>query len=366
MHWDGPWYDWRAAVVDNPIIPELISDILSSGVVSTLNVPMSVADKVTGFFTLHFKQRRRFRQDEIALTRAMANQAMLAIQLYRLSAQSRQSAVVAERNRLAREIHDTLAQGFAGIIVQPDAAGDAKSRDMSTEADAHIARASELARDSLGDARRSVQALRPLALEEQTLPLALEEIFFKMTAGTNLRMKFSTGGETRELPPEWDGSRRPGDPGRDRGGVPALRDQGDAAGAAVEKNQIDSIETLAHSHLGPALILVRIRRVPETAKVNLGEMDCEARLATNPPSLEIPSLCQSPSRHLPSKAVPLQPVQNECEDGPQRIGCHYGVRFRGPPGRTRGDVRYRRSRGVQPDHRYQRGDHHPRHDQHLA
>jgi signal transduction histidine kinase len=201
-HWDGPWYDWRASMVDNPQVPRMIREIMSSGVVATLNVPMSVADKVTGFFTLHFKQRRPFRQDEIALTRAMANQAMLAMQLTRLSAQSRQSAVVAERNRMARDIHDTLAQGFTGIIVQLNAANDAKTSGMLTESDAHLARASELARDSLSEARRSVLALRPLALEEKSLPHALEELFRKMTAGTDLALDFNLHGATGELPPE--------------------------------------------------------------------------------------------------------------------------------------------------------------------
>lgn len=204
VHWDGPWHDWRAPMVDNPVVPQMIKDVMASGVVATLNVPMCVADKVIGFFTLHFRQRHRFRPDEIALTLAMANQAMLAIQLTRLSAQGRQSAVISERNRMARDIHDTLAQGFTGIIVQLDAAADAKSRDMMTEADAHIARANELARDSLGEARRSVRALRPLALQEKSLPLALEDLLRKLTTGTPLRLKFTCDGTPRELHPEWE------------------------------------------------------------------------------------------------------------------------------------------------------------------
>ena len=48
------------------------------------------------------------------LSQALANQAMRLTQLY---AQSRESAVIAERNRMARDIHDTLAQGFIGVIV---------------------------------------------------------------------------------------------------------------------------------------------------------------------------------------------------------------------------------------------------------
>jgi nitrate/nitrite-specific signal transduction histidine kinase len=65
------------------------------------------------------------------LTRALAHQATLAIQLTRLSAQSRQSAVMAERNRMARDIHDTLAQGFTGVIVQLEAVEEAMSKDQA-------------------------------------------------------------------------------------------------------------------------------------------------------------------------------------------------------------------------------------------
>ena len=178
--------------------------VLALGVVTILIVPMLISGDVEGVIGIRFTSQRDFNSGEMELAQALANQAMLAMQLKRLSALSRHSAVIAERNRIARDIHDTLAQGFTGIIIQLDAAGDAKSRGMLTEADEHIARASEVARDSLGEARRSVRALRPLALEEKSLPRALEELFRKMTAGTSLRLIFSAHGESRALPPEWE------------------------------------------------------------------------------------------------------------------------------------------------------------------
>jgi len=76
---------------------------------------------------------------------------MLAIQLMRLSRESRQAAVVAERN-------------FTGVIVQLEAAADAMSKGLAKEAGEHLDRA----RESLREARRSVRALRPQALEQQT------------------------------------------------------------------------------------------------------------------------------------------------------------------------------------------------------
>jgi signal transduction histidine kinase len=71
-----------------------------------------------------------------------------------MSKQSREAAVVSERNRMARDIHDTLAQGFTGVIMQLEAAKGATALGNAAEASERINRASELARSSLGEARR--------------------------------------------------------------------------------------------------------------------------------------------------------------------------------------------------------------------
>src|SRR5258705_1068234 len=82
--------------------------LLPLGIVTVLLVRMSVVGRLEGTIGFRFTQKRAFRPHEIDLAQALANQAMLAMQLTRLSAESRESAVVAERNRMARDIHDTL------------------------------------------------------------------------------------------------------------------------------------------------------------------------------------------------------------------------------------------------------------------
>jgi signal transduction histidine kinase len=129
---------------------------------------------------------------------------MLAIQLIRLSQQSRQVALEAERNRMARDIHDTLAQAFTGVIVQLEAAADATSKGLTRAAEEHLGRAGDLARESLNEARRSVLALRPQALEGKDLCEALEALIRKMTAGTSVRAEFSLRGAPRKLRPDWE------------------------------------------------------------------------------------------------------------------------------------------------------------------
>lgn len=118
----------------------------------------------------------------------------------RLSAQSREAAVIAERNRLAREIHDTLAQGFTGVIVQLQAAEDARRHGLSNEASAHLAHAADSARYGLREARRSVHGLRPQALEGRDLASALSRMFGMMTTGTAVRAELTIQGPTEALP----------------------------------------------------------------------------------------------------------------------------------------------------------------------
>src|SRR5262245_9242251 len=165
---------------------------------------MLIAGQVEGVVGIRFTQKRSFRAEETDLAQALAHQAMLACQLRRLSRQSRQAAVVAERNRMARDIHDTLAQGFTGVIVQLEAVEEAISQGFPAKAAEYLSRAGALARESLQEARRSVRALRPQTLEENDLCKALQSLIRKMTFGTNVQAEFNVWGQAPELPPEWE------------------------------------------------------------------------------------------------------------------------------------------------------------------
>jgi signal transduction histidine kinase len=104
---------------------------------------------------------------------------------------------------MARDIHDTLAQGFTGVIVQLEAAEDAISCGFRKEADQHLRRAGELARRSLSEARRSVHALRPQALQGHNFWEALKGIIKNTTVGTALHTKCEAQGKIPKLPQPW-------------------------------------------------------------------------------------------------------------------------------------------------------------------
>ncbi|MDG4794184.1 histidine kinase [Micromonospora sp. WMMD1082] len=117
-----------------------------------------------------------------------------------LITQAREAGVLDERQRMAREIHDTLAQGLTGIITQLEAAE--QSRDRSADWRRHVDNALGLARESLTEARRSVRAVRPESLETARLPDALAELGGRWSALHGVAASVSTTGTPRPLHPE--------------------------------------------------------------------------------------------------------------------------------------------------------------------
>jgi signal transduction histidine kinase len=175
----------------------------SKGTEKYMTIPTLVGGHVKGFIGIRHGARPLYQPEEIELAQALAHQAMLAIQLNLFAEQSQQAAVLEERNRMARDIHDTLAQGFTGVIIQLEAAEDATSCGQQAEADKHLHRAAGLARQSLSEARRSVHALRPDALERDNFWDALKGIIKNTTAGTTLHTTFELRGKLPELPRIW-------------------------------------------------------------------------------------------------------------------------------------------------------------------
>jgi signal transduction histidine kinase len=188
---ESPFFPWQERLI-------------SLGVITILIVPMSIAGRVDAVIGVRFTQKRVFSGDELELAQALANQAMLAMQLTRLSAECRESAVIAERNRMARDIHDTLAQGFTGVIVQLEAVRGAIAQNDLAEATDRVERAGDLARVGLGEARRSVLALRPGSLQDTSLRMALDDLLKRMTSGSSLQAEFQLEGDELAMPAEWE------------------------------------------------------------------------------------------------------------------------------------------------------------------
>jgi len=115
--------------------------------------------------------------------------------------QAEAASILSERNRMAREIHDTLAQAFTGILIQVGAATQVLTDD-SEATQAHLDTIEELARTGLSEARRSVTALRPQLLEDSDLSTALDRLVAQMRATTDTALIYKIQGTAYGLPAE--------------------------------------------------------------------------------------------------------------------------------------------------------------------
>jgi signal transduction histidine kinase len=142
-------------------------------------------------------ENARRRQLVADLEAALEENAGLHVQLL---TQAREAGVLDERQRLAREIHDTLAQGLTGIITQLEAAEQA--REHAAVWQKHIDQARALARESLAEARRSVQALRPEPLERSRLADAIGDMAARWSERSFVPVDVETTGSPARLLPD--------------------------------------------------------------------------------------------------------------------------------------------------------------------
>lgn len=187
---------------ENGLLPAEIRAWAAARQVKTiLIVPLLSGDKLIGVLTVRSGEDRTYQAEEIELAQALAHQATLAVHLARLAERGQQSVLLKERNRMAQEIHDTLAQGLTGIVVQLEAAADAAGED-SDEARRRIDLAQRLARESLAEARRSVWALQPRLLEKSDLATALGTFLEQFAPNGKVQAKLVVRGTARQLAPE--------------------------------------------------------------------------------------------------------------------------------------------------------------------
>lgn len=116
--------------------------------------------------------------------------------------QAREAGILDERQRIAREIHDTIAQGLAGIVTQLQAAERAEDVGAAGVARRHLANATTLARDSLAEARRSVRAIGPAELEGARLPEAIAAVAAEWGGVHGITADFLVTGDALPLLPE--------------------------------------------------------------------------------------------------------------------------------------------------------------------
>ena len=135
-----------------------------------------------------------------ALALALGGILLLLFRLRLLRAEREFRAVLGERNRIAREIHDTLAQGYVGISVQLEVLSELLRHSKPEAALKHLDRVRDYVREGLADARQSIWSLRSQDAAETTLPVQLQRMV-EHAGGRGLETKFSLYGAYRPMPP---------------------------------------------------------------------------------------------------------------------------------------------------------------------
>jgi signal transduction histidine kinase len=142
---------------------------------SFMGVPIVGGDRVVGAFYLTDKEgAAEFTPADQELIEMLAPHAALAMENARLSERSRELSIVEERNRLARDLHDSLVQKLFGVVLAAKSASTLLERDAA-EARAQVDRLGELAQDAISELRSLVFQLRPVAIETEGLAEAIRK-----------------------------------------------------------------------------------------------------------------------------------------------------------------------------------------------
>ena len=176
------------------------------GVGSALLVPLVASGGVgVGLLVVASRRGRYFSRGAVRVYQTIGAQAALALENLRLLEEARragrQAGVLRERQRLAHEIHDTLAQGFTSIVMNLEAVEETEPPASET-ARRHLEGARRAARESLAEARRLVWALRPESLDRRSLPEALRSLSERWSEETGVTARASVTGTPRMLSPE--------------------------------------------------------------------------------------------------------------------------------------------------------------------
>jgi nitrate/nitrite-specific signal transduction histidine kinase len=140
---------------------------------SELVVPLRVGDRVIGTLDVQSKEMEAFHQDDIKIIQGLGDQVAIAIENARLYAKTRALAVLEERNRLARDLHDSVSQSLYGLVAFSGAGRDLIDANKIEPVREYLERIENTSQQALNEMRILLFELRPPTLEQEGLTNAL-------------------------------------------------------------------------------------------------------------------------------------------------------------------------------------------------
>ncbi|MGI9144952.1 MAG: GAF domain-containing protein [Chloroflexota bacterium] len=166
-----------------------------------LSVPMKTRLRTVGVLSVYNKEGEGgFTDRDAELATFFANQAAAAIENARLYEQTREYAVVEERNRLARDLHDSVTQSLFSVTLLSEAALNLLDRDDPAKARERLERANELAQGALAEMRALIFQLRPMTLQEEGLLSAVKKHLSALRSRNGQLVGLQVTGAERRLP----------------------------------------------------------------------------------------------------------------------------------------------------------------------
>jgi len=191
------WGEWQSPESNPEFAEDLggLEVLMGQGFRAVLAVPLIISGTSYGGITLYYMQPRQFTDEEISLAMAIGSQAALAMENARLRAQAGQTAAFAERNRLARELHDSVTQSLYSVTLYAEAAARLLQAGQTAEAAGHLKDLGATAREALREMRLLIFELNPPVLETGSLAEALQMRLDAVEARGGMSVSFSAEGD---------------------------------------------------------------------------------------------------------------------------------------------------------------------------
>ncbi len=179
-------------VEEDPRVARSITD--AEGIRSLMHVPIQIDDKVYGVFTVAYSRPRGFGSEEQRLFTALAKRAALAIEQAQLQEQAQKTAVLEERQRLARDLHDDVTQTLFSASMTADVLPELWERDPELGR-SRLQTLRELTRGALAEMRTLLIELRPAAIAEADLGELLHQLAEATTGRARIPVTLEVQGD---------------------------------------------------------------------------------------------------------------------------------------------------------------------------